>query len=108
VKQVSADEDELRVNALVEFGNLVGARHGAEFAARRMRKSVLEVDLDLSMPPDAAAKRVEKVLADEGALIRSEPGGEGVPVEVVGLIGAGFWNLNPAVVTVARATMARG
>jgi hypothetical protein len=98
--QVSADEDELLVSALGEIGHLVGVRRGPEFAARRLRKNVLEVDLDVSMTPDAAARRAEKVLADAGTLVRSEPGAADASFELVGLIGAGFWNLNPAVVTV--------
>jgi len=97
---VSADEDELLLNANIEFGALFGAQRGAELVARRMRKNVLEVDLDVSMTPDAAAKRVEEVLADEGALIRAGPGAEDAPYEVVGLVTAGLWNLTPAVVTV--------
>ena len=61
---------------------------------------MLELDLDVSMTPDAAAKRAEEVLAHEGAFIRTEPGGQDAPVEVIGLIAVGFGNLNPAVVTV--------
>ena len=95
-----ADEDELLASAIADLGRLVGARHGPEFVARRMRKNVLELDLDVSMTPDAAAKRAEEVLADEGAFIRTEPGGQDAPVEVIGLIAVGFGNLNPAVVTV--------
>lgn len=98
-----ADEDELlvTVTAHADLGRLFGARHGPAFAARRMRKNVLELDLDVSMTPDAAARRAEEVLANEGAFIRTEPGGQDAPVEVIGLIAAGFGNLNPAVVTVA-------
>ena len=57
VRPVIADEDELLVNAIADLGSLFGVRHGPEFAARRMRKNVLELDLDVSMTPDAAAKR---------------------------------------------------
>lgn len=96
-----ADEDELLVSAHIEIGAIVGVRRGAaDFAARRLRKNVLEIDLDVSVTPDAAAKRVEQVLADEGTMIRAEPGAPDAPREVVGLVGAGFRNLNPAVVTV--------
>jgi hypothetical protein len=52
------------------------------------------------MTPAAATRRAEEVLADQGALIRTEPGGQDAPVAVVGLVTAGFGNLNPAVVTV--------
>ena len=84
-----ADEDELLVRAIADLGGLFGARHGPEFTARRMRKNVLELDLDVSMTPDAAAKRAEEVLADEGAFIRTEPGGQDTPVKVIGLIAVG-------------------
>jgi hypothetical protein len=97
---VIADEDELLVSAIADLGRLFGTRHGPRFVARRMRKNVLELDLDVSMTPDAAARRAEEVLADQGAFIRTEPGGQGAPVEVIGLITVGFGNLNPAVVTV--------
>jgi hypothetical protein len=97
---VSADEDELLISAHAELGSLVGVRHGPEFAARRLRKNVLEMDLDVSMTPDAAAKRVEQVLADQGHVVRTQPVLGNSAREVVGVVGAGLWNLNPAVVTV--------
>jgi hypothetical protein len=101
VRLVIADEDEILVNAVGDLGRLaVGRGQGAEFAARKMRKNVLELDLEVSMTPAAATRRAEEVLADQGALIRTEPGGQDAPVAVVGLVTAGFGNLNPAVVTV--------
>ncbi len=96
-----ADEDELLIGANGDLGGLAGGRRGAEFAARRMRKNVLEVDLEVGMTPAAAARRAEEVLTGAGALIRSGPGADSSVIEVVGLVGAGFGGLNPAVVTVS-------
>jgi hypothetical protein len=88
VQQVSSDEDELLGAAL------------SELAARRLRKNVLEIELIVSLTPDAAATRVQEVLADQGHVLRAEEPDENSSIEVVGMVGAGFANLNPAVVTV--------
>ncbi len=100
MQEVSLDEDALLVGALGEVGGGAGGRLGAESAGRRLRKNVLELDLAVSMTPEAAARRVQEVLADQGHVLRTEKADGESAVEVVGIVGAGFGNLNPAVVTV--------
>jgi hypothetical protein len=85
---MSLDEDELLASAL-----------GVP-AARRLRKNVLEVDLTLAMPPAAAAERVRQVLGDLGSELDSGAETEVGDLRIVGIMGAGVGNLNPAVVTV--------
>jgi hypothetical protein len=99
---VGFDEDELLVRELGELGGLMGppARRGAERGARYLRKDVLEVDLTVSMSPQAAADRARQVISQQGRVLDlrgpdEDPGGQ-----VVGVVRSGVGGLNPAVVTV--------
>jgi hypothetical protein len=85
---MSMDEDELLADAL---GVAVSGH---------LRKSVLEVDLTLDLPPAAAAERTRQVLGELGRELGVRDDGETADSQVVGIVGAGAGNLNPAVVTV--------
>jgi len=78
---------------------------GAERAARHLRKDVLEVDLVVGMPPQAAADRARQVISRHGSVLNLESIGEDPGTQVIGIVGSGIAKLNPAVVTVTiRAT----
>jgi hypothetical protein len=83
------DEDELLTLAL----------GGAEIL-RRLRKDVLEVDLVVSMPPQQAADRARHVIGQYGSVLDPEGPGSDSDTQVIGIVGSGYANLNPAVVTV--------
>jgi hypothetical protein len=85
---MSLDEDELLAGAL------------GVAASRHLRKSVLEIDLALAMPPAAAAKRTRQVLGELGRELDIRDEGETADSQLVGIVAAGVGNLNPAVVTV--------
>ncbi len=93
---MSLDEDELLAGAL---GVAVSGR---------LRKSVLEIDLTLAMPPAAAAERARQVLGDLGRELGVSDDGETADTQVVGIVGAGAGNLNPAVVTVTIRAAGQG
>jgi hypothetical protein len=93
------DEDALLVRALGDVGGMAGARRGAEMGARRLRKNVLEIDLALDLPPQAAADRARQVLRQQGKLLNLNAD-DGPATQVVGIVGSGVGNMNPAVVTV--------
>ncbi len=82
------DEDELLAGAL------------GVAASRHLRKSVLEIDLALALPPAAAARRARQVLSDLGSELDIRGDGETADSQVVGIVAAGAGGLNPAVVTV--------
>jgi hypothetical protein len=84
--------------SLDEDGLLAGALGVA--AAGHLKKSVLEVELALAMPPAEAAERARQVLAELGRELDVRGEGETADSQVVGIVGAGAGNLNPAVVTV--------
>jgi hypothetical protein len=95
-----SDEDDLLTGALGAVSSLVGAREAVQASARRLKKNVLEVECRLEMPPRAAADRVRHVLGELGRVLDLEGAGQNDDSQVVGLLRAGFFNLNPAVVTV--------
>ena len=95
------DEDELLTRALGDVGGLMGphGRRGAEHSARRLRKDVFEVDLVVSMSPRQAAGRARQVIGQYGRVLNSEDPGDASGAQVIGIMGSGAANLNPAVVT---------
>jgi hypothetical protein len=96
------DEDELLSRAVGDVGGRVspGGRRGAEKGARRVRKDVFEVELVVSMPPQAAADKAEQVLSEHGSVLELDGNGGDPDRQVAGIVGSGVANLNPAVVTV--------
>jgi hypothetical protein len=93
---MSLDEDELLAGAL---GVAVSGQ---------LRKSVLEIDLTLVMPPAAAAERARQVLGELGRELGVRDDGETADTQVVGIVGAGAGNLNPAIVTVTIRAAGQG
>ena len=100
---MSFDEDALLVRAVGDVGGLAGARRGAEMGVRRLKKNVLEIDLALDMPPQAAADRARQVLSQQGKLLNIN-GDDGTATLVVGIVGAGVGNLNPGAVGPLKAS----
>lgn len=107
---MNLNEDELLVRGLGNVGGLVGppARRGAEIAARRLRKDVLEVDLVLSISPQRAADLARQVIGQYGSVLDSGGSGGDSAMRVIGIVGSGVANLNPAVVTVTIQASERG
>jgi hypothetical protein len=89
-----SDEDALLVRAVGSYGQ------GASTAARHLRKNVQEISLTVHLLPEQAAARARQVIADLGALVQPGTPGDAGAVRVIGVIGAGALNMNPAVVTV--------
>jgi hypothetical protein len=100
--KLNAYEDELLVNAV---GGAYG--RGAERGARLLtKKNVHEIELSLDLPPDEVEARAREVLGSNSRLLRPEPNED--HVRVVGIIGSGSFNMNPAVVTVTISATADG
>ena len=97
------DEDQILVVALGAVGGSVGAGggRGARFAAKRLKKDVCEVDLELPLALAASIEHVSRVLAKAGSLIEDgetqDPAGQCV---VRAIVGGGFGGMNPVLVTV--------
>jgi hypothetical protein len=90
-------EDELLVDAVARLGGGSPAGPMGAFA-RRMRKNVCEIDIRVSTSPHDTAERIRQILQD---YILQETGSpEYSDSEIVALVGAGHWNLNPTVLTV--------
>jgi hypothetical protein len=100
--KLDAYEDDLLVNAV---GGAYGP--GAERGSRLLkRKNVLEIELSLNMPPDAAERRAREVLGSNSRLLGPEPGED--HVRVVSVLGSGSFNMNPTVVMVTISATASG
>jgi hypothetical protein len=107
---LSFDEDELLIRAVGDVGGFMGpyARRGAETGARRLRKDVFEVDLAVNMSPTAAADRAREVISEHGDVLDLESSSEDPGTQIVGIVGSGTANLNPALVTVTIRPSADG
>jgi hypothetical protein len=107
---LSFDQDELLIRAVGDVGGFMGprGRRGAETGARRLRKDVFEVDLVVNMSPTVAADRAREVISEHGDVLDLESSGEEPGTQVVGIVGSGAANLNPAVVTVTIRASAEG
>ena len=107
---MSFDEDELLIRALGNLGGQVspGGRRGAERGARGLRKDVFEVELVVSMSPQAAADRAGEVISEQGSVVDLEGTGGDPGTQVVGIVGSGVGNLNPAVVIVTIRASSEG
>ncbi|MFD3696865.1 hypothetical protein ACFWUZ_12055 [Streptomyces sp. NPDC058646] len=101
------DEDRILAEALGAAGALgggSGGRLGATFAAKRLKKNVHEIPLTLAAPAAAAAEHVAGVLARLGNLLDTGSGGGPDGLRTVrAVVGGGFGNMNPVVVTVTLA-----
>ena len=107
---MSFDEDELLVGAVGDVGAIGGprGRRGAQRGARLLRKDVFEVELALSVPPRTAADRAREAIGERGEVLDLEGSGGDPDAQVVGIVGSGIGNLNPAVVTVTIRASAHG
>ncbi|MFE7184476.1 hypothetical protein [Streptomyces erythrochromogenes] len=100
----SDDEDLILARALGALGAAgggSGGRRGAAFAARRLRKNVHEVDLAVGLSQADAAARAADVLLRLGTPVRAAGAVPPAGARVVrALVGGGFGNMNPVLVTV--------
>jgi hypothetical protein len=71
-----------------------------EFSARRLRKNVFEVDVDVDMSPHGAAERARQILDGQGRVVLDEAVSDAPVTQIMGMTGAGFRNLHPVVVTI--------
>jgi hypothetical protein len=65
-----------------------------------------EVELDLPQAPEAAFRRAREVLNEEGDL--RDLGADAAAPAVSAVVPSGWWNMNPALVTVAVAPREQG
>ena len=80
-------------------GNKAAGRLGAEWAAKRLPNDTFEISADITADPISAVSVITNILNDAGKLLdtREEAG----IFEAKAIIGSGFGNMNPAVVTVS-------
>jgi hypothetical protein len=83
-----------------------GTKSGARLGARFTKVDHFELELELPHPPDAALNRAREVLSQEGEL--RERGEDAAAPAVSAVVPSGWWNINPALVTVAVAPQEQG
>lgn len=93
------DEDELLAEALGAAGGGLG-RRGTEFAAKRLKKNVHEIDLRLPLAFEGAVERVHDVLAAMGRQVDPVPPEPSTNRRTIRVItGGGAGGMNPVLVT---------
>jgi hypothetical protein len=83
-----------------------GTKSGARLGARFTKVDHFEIELDLPQAPEAALRRAREVLNEEGDL--RDLGADAAAPAVSAVVPSGWWNMNPALVTVAVATREQG
>jgi hypothetical protein len=84
-----------------------GTRSGARLGARLTKVDQFELELDLPEAPDAALRMAREVLSEEGD--PRDLGEDSAAARAVSaVVPSGFWNMNPALVTVAVAPQEQG
>ena len=84
-----------------------GTRSGARLGARFTKVDRFELELDVPEAPDAALRRGRDVLSEHGSLHEGDDEvAAGSMVSAV--VPSGFWNMNPALVTLAVAPREQG
>lgn len=84
-----------------------GTKSGARLGARFTKVDHFELELDLPEAPDAALRRAREILSEEGD--PRDLGEEAAAARAVSaVVPSGFWNMNPALVTVAVAPKEQG
>jgi hypothetical protein len=83
-----------------------GTKSGARLGARFTKVDHFELELDLPDSPDAALSKAREVLSEEGDL--RDLGGDAAGRAVSAVVPSGWWNMNPALVTVAVAPHEQG
>lgn len=74
--------------------------------ARRLRKSVKEISLTVPMPPQQAVARAWEIIDDLGSVAGQDRGAGSL--QVIGVVGSGAPDMNPAVVTVTISRSGKG
>jgi hypothetical protein len=83
-----------------------GTKSGARLGARFTKVDHFELELDLPEAPEAALRRAGEVLSEEGDL--RDLGDDAAAPAVSAVVPSGFWNMNPALVSVAVAPQEQG
>jgi hypothetical protein len=84
-----------------------GTRRGARLGARMTKVDHFELELDLPEAPDAALRKAREVLSEEGD--PRDLGEDSAAARAVSaVVPSGFWNMNPALLTVAVAPHEQG
>jgi hypothetical protein len=105
LRDVLAEELAERAGADVERWLQTGAaghgtKSGARLGARFTKVDRFDLELDLPEAPDAALSRAREVLSEEGD--PRDLGEDSAAARAVSaVVPSGFWNMNPALVTVA-------
>jgi len=84
-----------------------GTKRGARLGARITKVDHFELELDLPEAPDEALRKAREVLSEEGD--PRDLGEDSAAARAVSaVVPSGFWNMNPALVTVAVAPHEQG
>jgi hypothetical protein len=84
-----------------------GTESGARLGARFTKVDRFELELDVPETPDAALRRGRTVLSEHGSLREVDDDAASGPT-VSAVVPSGFWNMNPALVTLAVAPREQG
>ncbi len=95
-------ENEILAREIAKLGGLTGGsggKSGAGLAARLLPNNTFELVIEISAEPQAVLQTAFNVLSQTGTILEETNASADVPA-LAAVIGSGFLNMNPAVVTV--------
>lgn len=103
-----AQKDEILARELGKLGAMhIAVSSGAQFVARQLADDIFEITLELAAPPDSVLQTACTILEQHGTIIEDAKEPSDLP-GLQAIIGAGFFNLNPTLVSVEVAPLTAG
>jgi hypothetical protein len=105
--EVDAHYDAYEDGLLVEAVGGAYGRGGEQGARLLKNKNVLEIKLELGLPPDQVKARAFEAIGKTAHVLEG-PGADEGDVRVIGIVGSGAMNMNPTVVMVTISDLPSG
>ncbi|CAG0928352.1 hypothetical protein TFLX_00869 [Thermoflexales bacterium] len=103
-------EDEILARELAKIGGMtggLGGKAGAGLMGRLLPKNTFELKIEIKAVPRDVLQKAFSLLSEKGTLLEETDTSATVPT-LAAVIGSGFMNMNPAIVTVEVVPLSEG
>jgi hypothetical protein len=96
---MSKREDEILAREISKFGGNLGGVVGSYLVAKHLPNNTLQLTLEIAAPARDVLETAFNILREQGKITNDAKTPSELPT-ITALVGAGFFNLNPALVSV--------